>query len=67
MASVILEVQTTRYGFIIVPYKPSLGFDYNKNYSTIDSIVWDFSLNGYDLISVEDRMYEFQRGESMRL
>lgn len=60
-SKVSLEISPTRYGYIASPYKPQLLFDYNHVYNSIDDIIKDFNLNGWDFNGIVDGYYEFER------
>lgn len=56
-----LDIQPSRYGFIVVPYLMQLGFNYNHVYRTVDAVIKDFSLNGFTFNGIIDGFYEFER------
>jgi hypothetical protein len=60
-----LDIQSSRYGYIVVPYIIQARFDYNRVYSTINDVIQDFNLNGFDFNGIIDGYYEFQRRESL--
>jgi len=56
-----LEIQPSRYGFIVVPYLPQLKFDYNHVYNSISDVIRDFEFNGFKFNGIVDTFYEFER------
>jgi hypothetical protein len=60
-----LDIQPSRYGFIVVPYVMQARFNYNRVYSTINDVIQDFNLNGFDFNGIIDGYYEFKRRESL--
>lgn len=56
-----LDIQKTRYGYLPVPYKPQVKFDYNHVYSKIEDVILDFNLNGWNFNGIIDGFYEFER------
>lgn len=58
--TVRLDIQPSRYGFIVRPFLPQLRFDYNQVYSTREDVIKDFELNGFKFNGIIDGFYEFQ-------
>lgn len=56
-----LDIQASRYGYIVVPYIPQLKFDYNHVYGSIDDVIKDFEFNGFKFNGFLDGYYEFER------
>lgn len=56
-----LDVQASRYGFIVVPYLPQLKFDYNTIYNSREDVIKDFLLHGFKFNGIIDGYYEFER------
>jgi hypothetical protein len=56
-----LDIQTSRYGYLALPYLPQLKFDYNHIYSSIEDVIMDFELNGFIYNGFIDGFYEFER------
>lgn len=48
-----LEVYYSRFGVLVRPYTPKLGFNYNRVYISKDAVVQDFALNGWKLERIE--------------
>lgn len=48
-----LEVYYARFGVLVRPYTPKLGFNYNRVYHSKDAVVEDFALNGWKLVKKE--------------
>lgn len=59
--TVRLDVQPSRYGFIVVPFLPQLKFDYNKVYNSREDVIKDFLLHGFKFNGIVDSYYEFER------
>jgi len=59
-----LDVQPSRYGFIVVPYMPQLKFDYSNVYNSREDVIKDFLLHGFKFNGIVDGYYEFERMES---
>jgi hypothetical protein len=56
-----LDIQPSRYGFLVVPYLPQLKFDYNHVYNSIDDVIMDFEFNNFKFNGFIDGYYEFER------
>jgi hypothetical protein len=56
-----LDIQPSRYGYIVLPYLPQLQFDYNHVYNTVDDVIKDFELNGFKFNGIVEKFYEFER------
>jgi hypothetical protein len=56
-----LDIQPSRYGFLVVPYLPQLKFDYNHVYNSIDDVIMDFELHNFKFNGFIDGYYEFDR------
>lgn len=48
---------------MVVPYLPTVGFDYNRNYFSHAAIFEHFRLNGYQVEHVEKTFYRFSRDD----
>lgn len=56
-----LDIQPSRYGYIVVPYIPQARFNYNHVYNSIDDVIKDFLLHGFKFNGIIDNYYEFER------
>jgi hypothetical protein len=56
-----LEIQPSRYGFIVVPYLPQLKFDYNHVYNSVEDVIKDFEFNNFKFNGLVENFYEFER------
>ena len=57
----VLDIQPSRYGFVVVPYLPVMGFGYNRTYFSVAAVLWDFRLHGYLCEHVEGTLYRFTK------
>lgn len=48
-----LEVYYSRFGVLVRPYTPKLGFNYNRVFHSKDAVVEEFALHGWRLIRKE--------------
>lgn len=55
-----LDIQPSRYGYIVVPYIPQARFDYNHVYYSREDVIRDFNLNGWSYLGVIDGYHEFR-------
>lgn len=58
-----LELYYARFGALARPYDERVGFDYNHVYNSFDDIVLDFKIHGWKLVSIEESIYTFSKGE----
>lgn len=57
-----LDIQPSRYGYIVAPYLQQLKFDYNHVYGSIEDVIQDFRFNGFACKGkTEDGYYIFER------
>jgi len=56
-----LDIQPSRYGYLVSPYLQQLKFDYNHVYNSIEDVIRDFEINGFNYAGFIDGFYEFYR------
>jgi hypothetical protein len=54
---ITLALHYSRYGVVVTPILPSLGFDYNRVYFSVDAVLKDFELHGWTVESQHGEMY----------
>lgn len=68
---VSLELYYSRFGVLVRPQLPKIGFDYNRVYNSMEDVVRDFALHGWSLINVEtmllsntlgNKLFTFRKG-----
>lgn len=56
MDSYTVEIYPTRFGFMVRPIIPQIGFDYNRVYNSVDWVIKDFFLHGWYVESITDNV-----------
>lgn len=51
-----LEIYFTRFGVMVRPVLHTLGFDYNRVYYSVDSVLMDFKSHGWVEVGREGEM-----------
>ena len=47
-----LEIYYSRFGVLVRPIVPQMGFDYNRVYYSIDAVIEDFWRNGWKVTDI---------------
>lgn len=53
MTRIAVEVYFARFGVLVKPYRPQVGFNYNRVYFNKEAVIQDFSLHGWALVKRE--------------
>lgn len=68
MDEISVEIYYARFGVLVRPYVPTVGFDYNRVYYSLDSVIQDFEIHGWRFVKSEPniepkggRFYTFRR------
>ena len=56
-----LDVYYDRFGVLVRPYNPLLGFDYGRVYFSVEAVLEDFKLNGWRLVDRPNGLYTFHK------
>lgn len=63
-----LEIYYGRFGVLVRPFRPQLGFDYNRVYYSIDAVILDFWKHGWKVVDIQGNIepksgsfYTFQK------
>lgn len=51
--TVSLDVYYDRFGVLVKPFHPQVGFNYNRVYYSKEAVIEDFDIHGWKLISRE--------------
>lgn len=51
-----LEVYYSRFGVLVRPQLPRVGFDYNRVYNSREAVVQDFAFHGWKLINTKEML-----------
>lgn len=50
MVEFSLEIYYARFGALVRPFTPKIGFDYNRVYSSVEDVIKDFRIHGWEVV-----------------